>query len=213
MIKESRAKQKNLWYSSLNNEKVRLVLSLVSIWSLRSLRKTSSAIIWKPLSRDRSDRSDNDRWHRKSSISAILVAVIAGEWFPYDRCDRWTFFQRSQRSYGNRTLTWPFLFRGGESVTRLRRATAFPGFSPIPPYGARENCGMRFRWGNPPLLIWSCLHDRSVGWPHGRLNMDRQVTLPKRVTYLAGVPHLHVKRSSPDAFIRRRSQEAWIFSR
>ena len=50
----------------------------------------------KPLS---SDRSDNDRWEIKSSISAIVVAAIAGEWFPYDR---WTFFsqqtQRSQRS-------------------------------------------------------------------------------------------------------------------
>ena len=31
----------------------------------------------KPLS---SDRSDNNRWDIKSSISAI-----AGEWFPYDR--------------------------------------------------------------------------------------------------------------------------------
>ena len=44
----------------------------------------------KPLS---SDHSDNDRWEIKSSISAIVVAAIAGEWFPYDR---WTFF--SQRS-------------------------------------------------------------------------------------------------------------------
>ena len=50
----------------------------------------------KPLS---SDRSDNDHWDIKSSISAIVVAAIAGEWFPYDR---WTFFspwiQQSQRS-------------------------------------------------------------------------------------------------------------------
>ena len=36
----------------------------------------------KPLS---SDRSDNSRWDVKSSISAIVVAAIAGEWFPYDR--------------------------------------------------------------------------------------------------------------------------------
>ena len=36
----------------------------------------------KPLS---SDRSDNNRWDIKSSISAIVVAAIAGEWFPYDR--------------------------------------------------------------------------------------------------------------------------------
>ena len=50
------------------------------------------AIIWKPLS---SDRSDNDRWDRTFSISAIVVAAIAtiaGKWFPYDRCDRGTFF-------------------------------------------------------------------------------------------------------------------------
>ena len=37
--------------------------------------------------------------------------------------------------------------------------------------------------------------------------MDRQVTLPKRVTYLEGVPHLHVKTPSPDASLRRRSEE------
>ena len=63
-----------------------------------SLRKKGSAIaviianLWKTLS---SDRSDNDLWDRKSFISAIVVAAIAGEWFPYDRydrCDRWTFF-------------------------------------------------------------------------------------------------------------------------
>ena len=65
-----------------------------------------------------------------------------------------------------------------------------------PETALEKSLAPRVRWGNPPLLIWSCLHDRSVGWPHGRLNMDRQVTLPKRVTYLAGVPHLHVKRSS-----------------
>ena len=71
-------------------------LSLVSIWSLRSLwsqrslRKKSSAIIAiirKPLS---SDRSNNDRWDRKSSISVIVVATTAEKWFPYDRCNRWT---------------------------------------------------------------------------------------------------------------------------
>ena len=44
------------------------------------------AITWKPLS---SERSDNDRWDRTFSISAILVAAIAGKWFPYDR---WNFF-------------------------------------------------------------------------------------------------------------------------
>ena len=64
-------------------------LSLVSIWSLRSLRKKRFS--------DSSDRSHNDRWDRKSPISVIVVAAIAGKWFPYDR---WTFFfcQRSQRS-------------------------------------------------------------------------------------------------------------------
>ena len=51
-------------------------VGLVSIWSLRSLRKKSSAIIWKPLS---SGRSDNDRWDRTFCISAIVVAAIAGE--------------------------------------------------------------------------------------------------------------------------------------
>ena len=48
--------------------------NLVSIWSLRSLRKNCSAIVRKPRS---SDRSDNDRWDRIFSISAIVVAAIA----------------------------------------------------------------------------------------------------------------------------------------
>ena len=95
-------------------------LSPVFIWSLRSLRslrKKSSAIaviiaiFWKPLSSDRSDRSDNDRWDRKRFISAT-----AEEWFSYDhydRCDRWTFFsQRSKRSYGNRALRSKNNFQG-----------------------------------------------------------------------------------------------------
>ena len=30
------------------------------------------------------DRSDNNRWDIKCFISAIVVAAIAGEWFPYD---------------------------------------------------------------------------------------------------------------------------------
>ena len=36
----------------------------------------------KPLS---SDRSDNNSLDIKSSISAIVVAAISREWFPYDR--------------------------------------------------------------------------------------------------------------------------------
>ena len=36
----------------------------------------------KPLS---SDRCDYNRRDIKSSISAIVVAAIAGEWFPYER--------------------------------------------------------------------------------------------------------------------------------
>ena len=34
-----------------------------------------------------SDRRDNDRWGIKRSISVIVVAAIAGKWFPYDRYD------------------------------------------------------------------------------------------------------------------------------
>ena len=38
----------------------------------------------KLLSSGRNDRSDNNRLDIKSAISAIVVAAIAGEWFPYD---------------------------------------------------------------------------------------------------------------------------------
>ena len=53
-------------------------LSPVSIWSLqsqRSLRKKNSAIIWKPLS---SDRSDNNRWDRTdiTGMSAVVWSSL-----------------------------------------------------------------------------------------------------------------------------------------
>ena len=51
----------------------------------------------KPLS---SDRSDNSRWDVKSSISAIVVAAIAGEWVPYDRL---TFFLTEHSDHSDRS--------------------------------------------------------------------------------------------------------------
>ena len=65
----------------------------IAVIAVIDVKKESSAIIWKPLSSDRSDRSDNDRWDRKRSISVIVVATTAEKWFPYDRydhCNRWT---------------------------------------------------------------------------------------------------------------------------
>ena len=47
-----------------------------------------------------SDRSDNNRWDIKSSISAIVVAAIAGEWFPYDRL---TFFLTEHSDHSDRS--------------------------------------------------------------------------------------------------------------
>ena len=60
--------------------------------------KKNSAIIWKPLS---GDRSDNDRWDRTFYISAIVVATIAEEWFHMIAAIAEVFFffsSRSQRS-------------------------------------------------------------------------------------------------------------------
>ena len=55
----------------------------------------------KPLScSDRSDRSENNRWDIKSSISAIVVTAIDGEWFPYDR---WTFFLSDRSNHSDRS--------------------------------------------------------------------------------------------------------------
>ena len=92
-------------------------LSLVSIWSLRSLRKKSSAIaviiaiIRKPPS---SDRNDNDRWDIKSSMS-VIVACRSVRWKVVSIWSLWwwrsmNFFfsqwsQRSSRSYGKQALS------------------------------------------------------------------------------------------------------------
>ena len=72
-----------------------LLLSLGSLWSLKSgfhMTATIATIAEIEL----------------RSISAIVVAAIAEEWFPYDRCDRWTFFQRRDRSDHMETRLYVF---------------------------------------------------------------------------------------------------------
>ena len=57
----------------------------------REWKKSSAiiVIIWKPLSSNCSDSSDSDHWDGTWSLS---LRSLQGEWFPFDRCDRWTFF-------------------------------------------------------------------------------------------------------------------------
>ena len=54
---------------------------IATIAAIAEEKKSSAieAIIWKPLSSDHSDHSDNDPCDR----TAIVVAAIAGGWFPY----------------------------------------------------------------------------------------------------------------------------------
>ena len=54
---------------------------------LKPARKDKDTFSWRYLSFIY--LSDNNHWDIKKSISAIVVAEIAGEWFPYDR---WIFF-------------------------------------------------------------------------------------------------------------------------
>ena len=65
------------------------IKALPSLWSLRSLKKKNFSDRSDHMKSLSSDRSDNNCCDIKSSISAIVVAAIAGEWFPYDR---WTIF-------------------------------------------------------------------------------------------------------------------------
>ena len=79
----------NAWNECVTNEPQRTSAGRLSQSFKPSKEKSSAiiAIIRKPLSSDRRDI--------KSSITVIVVAPIAGKWFPYDRydrCDRWTFF-------------------------------------------------------------------------------------------------------------------------
>ena len=96
-------------------------LSLVSIWSLRSpwsLRsqgKKGSAIVWKPLS---SDRSDNDRGDRTFCRCDHWRVVSYDR---YDRCDRWFFFFLSDQV----AIIWK------------------PGFKLIMAYFKRKDCLQR----------------------------------------------------------------------
>ena len=63
------------------------MIATIAVIGEKKKSSAIAAIIWKPLS---SDRSDNDHWDRTFYISAIV-----GKSFPYDRydrCDCWTFF-------------------------------------------------------------------------------------------------------------------------
>ena len=43
------------------------------------------------------------------SISATVVGAIAEEWFPYDHCDRWTFFSAIVVVIWKPTFNWRLL--------------------------------------------------------------------------------------------------------
>ena len=44
----------------------------------------------------------------KKKSSAMVVAAIAGEWFPYDRCDRWFFFLSDRSDHSDHMDTKPY---------------------------------------------------------------------------------------------------------
>ena len=64
------------------------MITTIAVIAEKKKRSVIIGITWQPLSSNRSDRSDNDRWYRTFSISAIVVTSIAatatvpGKWFP-----------------------------------------------------------------------------------------------------------------------------------
>ena len=127
--------------------------SLRSLWLLRSLRKKSSAIIWKPLS---SDRSDNDRWDRTFYISAIVVAAIS-----YDSCDRWSFF-----------------FSAIAAITAMVAIIWKPGFNLIMAYFKRKDCLQRNLYLNC-VSLWKSLE----GWWYRMVRLNKCSSLVKCVDF------------------------------
>ena len=122
--------------------------------SLRSLRKKSSAIIWKPLS---SDRSDNDRWDRTFYISAIVVAVIAGEWFHMIAAIAEVFFFSATAAMV--AIIWK------------------PGFNLIMPYFKRKDCLQ-------PNLYLNCVSRKSLeGWWYRMVRLNKCNSLVKCVDF------------------------------
>ena len=97
------------------------------LWSLRSLRKKSSAIIWKPLS---SDRSDNDRWDRRMFyISAIVVGCC---------CDCWRVV--SYDIYMVAAIAEVFFFSAIATITAVVVIIWKPGFNLIMAYFKCKDC-------------------------------------------------------------------------
>ena len=122
-----------------------------------------------PLSSDRSD----DHWDRTFYISAI--ATIAGEWFPYDRCDRGTFFfsaiivsiRKPRLSYASYSC---FFFRNekrllsfvSERIKLVYRINNTRYNFPKLGLSYREHCSLRFL---KPLYI-----KRHISSPRTRQN-------------------------------------------
>ena len=120
-------------------------LTPVSIWSLRSLRKKSSAIIRKPLS---SDRSDNDRWDRTFYISAIVVpaiVTIAGEWF------------HMIAMIAAIAEVFFFFLSAIAAITVMGAIMWKPGFNLIMAYFKRKNCLQRNLYLNC-VSLWKSLN-------------------------------------------------------
>ena len=117
------------------------------------------AIIWKPLS---SDRSDNDHWDRTFYISAI-----AGKWFPYDSYDRWTFFflvwssgiASPETSFGVRSsrIHFTHLFPWGrnERVTNEPQRTCAGRLALAPCELCSDNTVSSQKTANRECLHWS----------------------------------------------------------
>ena len=84
--------------------------------------KKNSAIIWKPLS---GDRSDNDRGDRTFYISAIVVAATAGKWFHMTAMI---------------AAITDFFFSAIAAITAMVAIIWKPGFNLIMVYFKRKDC-------------------------------------------------------------------------
>ena len=115
------------------------IWSLWSLWSLCSLRKKSSAIIWKPFS---SDRSDNNCWDRTFYFSAIIVAAIAGEWFHMIAMID--------------AIAEVFFFFAVAAITAMVAIIWKPGFNLIMAYFKRKDCLQRNLYLNC-VSLWKSL--------------------------------------------------------
>ena len=159
------------------------MIATIAVITVIAEKKKSSviaAIIWKPLSRV---CSDNDRWDRKNSISAInvaAIATIAGKWFPYDHYDLYPAI--TVLFFSVITVIIAIIWKPGLSYTSLLHKIRFNNYK-------QEGCIMLFTYS-----CFNCQNEKGLlNFVSERINIVYRINNTRYNFQKNKLPFKHLK--------------------